>query len=102
MADSSTDKKNVLGNVLSTVVTAAPDVFKWFRDNAKRKKAQAIADTGGYDTLTPYQKSLITAPGTLPPAGTVPTGTFPIQSLLITLFLFVIGFILIKRFVIDR
>jgi len=33
--------------------------LKSIRDRAKAKKAQAIANSGGYNTLTPYQKSLI-------------------------------------------
>lgn len=35
-------------------------LLKSIRDKAKAKKALAIAQAGGYDTLTPYQKSLIT------------------------------------------
>jgi len=35
--------------------------FKAIRDRAKAKKALAIANAGGYDTLTPYQKSLISS-----------------------------------------
>jgi hypothetical protein len=34
--------------------------FKSIRDKAKAKKALAIAQAGGYNTLTSYQKSLIT------------------------------------------
>jgi len=33
--------------------------LKSIRDRAKAKKAQAIANSGGYNTLTDYQKSLI-------------------------------------------
>jgi len=33
--------------------------LKAIRDRAKAKKALAIAQAGGYNTLTPYQKSLI-------------------------------------------
>jgi len=34
-------------------------IFKRIRDKAKGKKALEIALAGGYDSLTPYQKSLI-------------------------------------------
>jgi len=46
--------------VISQGWETAQNLAKVVRDNAKRKKALKIANEGGYDTLTPYQKSLIT------------------------------------------
>jgi hypothetical protein len=46
--------------VISEAWETGQNVAKRVRDAAKRKKALAIADAGGYNTLTPYQKSLIT------------------------------------------
>jgi hypothetical protein len=74
------DKKVVLNQVVSFI----PDVAKWVRDNAKRKKAQKIADAGGYYTLTPYQQSLIDAPNM----------AFPNISPQAVMLLGVIGFII--------
>jgi hypothetical protein len=79
------------GTVITEVVDfITSDPFKTIRDNAKRKKAQAIADAGGYNTLTEYQKSLIN-----PPAGTI--RTIPIQSILIVFALIAAGYFLIRR-----
>lgn len=44
---------NIAVNILSSVS------FKKIRDRAKANKALKIALAGGYDSLTPYQKSLI-------------------------------------------
>jgi hypothetical protein len=45
--------------VISDAWETGSNVAKRIRDASKRKKALAIADAGGYSTLTPYQKSLI-------------------------------------------
>jgi len=48
------------GKIAGFVVNLISGVsFKAIRDRAKAKKALAIANAGGYNTLTPYQKSLI-------------------------------------------
>lgn len=44
---------------VATVFTGPDGILKKIRDAAKAKKALAIANAGGYNTLTPYQKSLI-------------------------------------------
>jgi len=46
--------------VISEVWETGQNVAKQIRDASKRKKALQIANEGGYNTLTPYQKSLIT------------------------------------------
>jgi len=45
--------------VITEAWETGTNLAKTIRDNAKRKKAQAIADAGGYNTLTPYQKALL-------------------------------------------
>lgn len=76
------------GMVMANVITfLASDPFKTIRDNAKRKTAQRIADSGGYNTLTAYQKSLINQPEIIISPG-IP------NSVIITGIVFVIGIIL--------
>lgn len=48
--------------VASSVVTGVKNLASNIRNKAKAKKAQKIADAGGYNTLTPFQKSLIQVP----------------------------------------
>lgn len=51
---------SVLGSIITGITNIANSgLFKTIRDNAKRKKAQQIANDGGYNTLSDYQKSLI-------------------------------------------
>lgn len=51
---------DIIGTVISTITTFfSSGGAKTIRDNAKRKKAQEIANNGGYNTLTDYQKMLI-------------------------------------------
>lgn len=59
-----TNTTPTFGSVLGSIVTGITNIansglFKTIRDNAKRKKAQEIANNGGYNTLSDYQRSLI-------------------------------------------
>jgi len=51
-----------LGAAADKTASGVKDLFKGVRDRAKAKKAQSISDAGGYNTLSPYQKSLIPVP----------------------------------------
>ena len=62
---------------LDNVANSLKDLRSSVIVKAKRKKAQKISDAGGYASLTPYQKSLISVPdyisgGHTPASGDVP------------------------------
>jgi len=73
--------------------------FKSIRDKAKAKKALEIANAGGYETLTPYQKSLISGYG----AGTYYAApensgrTLDLTSVLIFLVIGLVLFFVLRR-----
>ena len=50
------------GAAIDSVASGIKDIAANIRNRAKAKKAQAISDAGGYNTLTPFQKSLIPVP----------------------------------------
>jgi exopolysaccharide biosynthesis protein len=88
--NSSGNTQGIIANVISGITEVANSgIFKTIRDNAKRKKAQAIANAGGYNTLSDYQKSLI---GYVNPAssGLVDISSLPGLSYSALIFLFVI------------
>lgn len=51
-----------VGGAIDKGASAAKSVVVNIRNRAKAKKAQKISDAGGYNTLTPFQKSLIPVP----------------------------------------
>jgi hypothetical protein len=59
--DNSQDNLSVVSEV-DAIGAGLKNIAKGIRDKAKAKKAQKISDSGGYLTLTPYQKSLIDVP----------------------------------------
>ena len=96
---------SIITNILGITAQVVSSIsFKSIRDKAKAKKALAIAMAGGYDTLTPYQKSLISFNGT---SGTMTPenagqSSLDLSSILIFLAIIVGGYLLIKRFIIER
>lgn len=57
--DIPSQNSGILASIAQWVIDGAGGIFKSIRDKAKAKKALAIANAGGYNTLTAYQKSLI-------------------------------------------
>jgi hypothetical protein len=60
MAETNKNNSGLVSGIVSGMAGIVESgLFKKIRDNAKRKKAQKIANEGGYQTLSDYQKSLI-------------------------------------------
>jgi hypothetical protein len=50
------------GAAIDSIASSGKNLAANIRNRAKAKKAQKISDAGGYNTLTPFQKSLIPVP----------------------------------------
>lgn len=91
---SSGNTSGTIGKVFSVISDLSNSgIFKTIRDNAKRKKAQEIANAGGYNTLSEYQKSLLIGYANTPVPGIlsgVPTPFLIIAGLIVGLVLFLI------------